>query len=48
MNEPGRVSTGDLPEERSSVLLAFEGKDRDDDGPSDAPLVPVCAAIAFL
>jgi hypothetical protein len=48
MDEPGRLPVCDLDEERSSVLLAFDRKDKDEDGPSGAPLVPVCAAIAFL
>jgi hypothetical protein len=46
MTELGRLPACELEDERSSVLLAF-GKD-DDDGPMDAPLVPVSAAVAFL
>ena len=46
MDELGKLPVCEVLEKTSSVLLAF-GND-DDDDPSDAPLVPVCAAVAFL
>lgn len=48
MDGPEKLPVCELPEERSSVLLAFDRNDKDDDGPADAPLVAVCAAVAFL
>ena len=49
MEKLGRVRTLDTTDETSSVLLAFSDRDDDDDDrPMDAPLVPVCAAVAFL
>ena len=47
MDELGRLPVSEVLEKTSSVLLAF-GHDDDDEDPPDAPLVPVCAAVAFL
>jgi hypothetical protein len=47
MEELGRLPVSEVLEKTSSVILAF-GNDEDDDDPPEAPMVPVCAAVAFL
>jgi hypothetical protein len=45
MDELGRLPVSEAMERTSAVLLAF---DKDDDDDANAPMVPVCAAVAFL
>jgi hypothetical protein len=45
MEELGQLPVCEPMEPKSAVLLAF---DKDDDDDANAPMVPVCAAVAFL